>query len=163
MTWKYPLVVIAVSRRMIGFVGSTGPMSIDKTFVWSMRHAQAHKRRALLREHLCAFVRECAAATVLVTHGTRWRMDEETRKTLRIGKIAPQVSVVDLADACDLMECPRKLRIVAQRIFDSYPGAYRHVKAVLAGDAAAARDERSVLSALAVAHAASVQHLIKFG
>jgi hypothetical protein len=140
-------------------------MRIDTKFAWSVRHISSQQRYPVVRQRIETLVQKYGVKAIVMTHGRRWRMTPSARKRLAVGEVMRHASFVDLEDVCDLMESPRNLRSVAQRIADSYPEVRRYVESLLGSklNPRKVRDARPILSALAVAHAASVQHLIKFG
>lgn len=165
--WKFPLVALALSPREVGFVAAMGPMRIDAVHSWSVRHVAAGTRRRFLENRILRAVEKFEPETLLVTHGSQWRMSERLRSGSKaaVRALGLRSSFLDLEDACDILVCPRTLRAAAERLVAWHPELERHLRPALATkvDPGALRDVRPVLSALTVAHAASVRHVIKFG
>jgi hypothetical protein len=105
--------------------------------------------------------------SLLVTHGARWRFGTSPRQRIKVvaRELGVRLDFVDLEQARCILGCARQLRAVAERIVDSYPERAPLVRPFLSAStgAANARARRPTLSAMTVAHAASVAHLIKFG
>jgi len=164
--WKFPLIVVALSSRKAGFAAATGPMKIDAAQSWSVRHVAPDERLQLLERRILRVVEKFDPETILVTHGSRWRLDARVRTSFRVAahKLGLRIAFFDLEEACRILGCERRLRAAAERVVDSHPDLERRLRPVLASPTSpAVRDRRPLLSALAVAHAASVAHLIKFG
>lgn len=165
--WKFPLVALALSPREVGFVAATGPMRIDAVRSWSVRHVAADARRQFLESRVLRALEKFEPETIIVTHGSRWRMSERLRSGSKaaVRALGLRSSFLDLEGACDILECPRTLSAAAERIVAWHPELERRLRPALGTkvDPGALRDVRPVLSALTVAHAASVRHVIKFG
>jgi hypothetical protein len=164
--WRFPVVALAISARQVGFVAATGPMQVNEAKAWALRKVAADERRQFVKHRILQVVEKYEPETILVTHGTRWKMDRKLRAVCLAAakELELQITFLDLDDACRFMECGRSLRAAALRISDSYPKCERHVRATVRSvNASAARETRAILSALAAVHAASVRHLIKFG
>ena len=164
--WQFPLVVIALSSRRVGFAAAAGPMRLDAVRSWSVQHVSASRRMPLLKLRVLRAVERFEPRTILVTHGARWGLGRRVRARVRnlARTLGLRIELVDLGDACRIVGVNR-LQAAAERIVDSYPERARFVRAFLGPTAIAsnARDRRPTLSAMTVAHAASVAHLIKFG
>lgn len=165
--WRFPLVVLAVSSREVGFVAATGPMRVDAARSWIVRKVAPGTRRQFVEARVLEAVAKFDPETVLVTHGTQWSVDEATKKACLDSamNLRLEVAFLDLGEACDLIGCDRRLHSAAERVTDWFPRFARRLRPALAGrpDRGALRDIRPLLSALTVAHAASVAHVIKFG
>ena len=164
--WKFPLLVIALSSRRVGFAAATGPMRLDAVRSWSVQHVPTVRRTCLLKRRIVQAVGRFEPRTILVTHGARWELGREVRRRIRSSAHALGlcVDLLDLDDACKMLGVA-SLRAAAERIADSYPERTRFVRPFLSPSAkeSNARDRRPTLSAMTVAHAVSVAHLIKFG
>jgi hypothetical protein len=161
------VIAVALSSRSVGFAVATAPMRLDAWSSWSVRHVQPNARRRFLESRVLRAVRKFDPATLLVTHGTRWRLNERARADCRAAahELELEVAFVDLEQACLSFESKRDLRCVADRLMDSYPELERKLMPVLGEsyDRCPLRERRPLLSALAIAHAASVERLVRFG
>jgi hypothetical protein len=166
-TWKFPLVVLAVSARAVGFVAATGPMRIDAVRSWSVRHVTATLRERVLKSRVLGAIEKFNPETILLTQGSRWRMSERWRESAE--RAAHQLGLspafVDLDEACASLGCRRTLRAAAERVIAWHPELERRLRPAIGTrrDTSGLRDLRPVLSALTAMHAASVRHVIKFG
>jgi len=161
--YRFPMLVLAVSRRNAGFVAMRAPLQLESAQLWSLRqHSTTANRLDVVERRMMRAKSWFEPTTVLLTHGSRWRMDDATRTQCRVNGAGHEV--VHVQDACRTLDCAVSLRALALRLIDSYPALEARLHAVLSrsvlGDTA--RELRPLISALAVAHAAGVTHLEKF-
>ena len=154
--WAFPVLALALSPRGGALVVFERPLRVSERQSW---------RKSTWRyvERACASLQP---RTILVTHGARfsalapvWRA--APRHTLPAGV---QRETLRLEDACTILGCDARLPAIAARLLDMYPEQAARLRCFGANPRSdRARASRPLLSAFAVAHAASIAHLIKFG
>lgn len=151
----FPLLVVAVSRRGCALVAMSGPLSIDARQSW--------------RKPSWRYVAQVASwlepRSVLITHGSRLRSRGVPCDLPRgILPADARTETLHLGDACAILGCIPMVTAIAARLIDMYPEQTARFRCFASGaQSDRARTARPLLSALAVGHAVSVAHLIKFG
>lgn len=168
MTWRFPLVALAPSRRKIGFVVLGGPLWIETARTWHVRQLRSPaSREAFIRKRLEWAMQWFEPQSLLVVPGHLWRLGNgaaaECRSIARA--FGSGATVFDLSEVCERLDCEKSLRSVAERLVDCFPELERRLAPALQDEPRSdrLRNVRPLLSALAAAHLASVEHIVRFG
>jgi len=167
--WEFPLLAVALSNRKVGFVAVESPLRMDPPELWHLRQLGGPEaRERATRKRLLRAIAYYRPRTVLLAHGTRWTLtpvDIRAARRVSAGISDATVEVVTVGDACKVIGCDDSLRAVTLRLCDMYPALEPKLRQFLSGSQRPVdvRDTRPMLSALAVAYAASVAHVVRFG
>ncbi len=155
--WSFPLLALAISPSGSALVVFERPLRIGLRLSW----------RKWSTRHLERVLESCEPLTILVTHATRRDVRPLVTPQLRRALKTPNVSLhaLSLNEACVSMQRDVTLPSIATRLVDMYPEHEERFHCFTTGRLRTkrARMRRPFLSALAVAHAASVRHVSRYG
>lgn len=161
-TWKFPVLAVAVTSRRMAYVAMNRPLYLDDLRSWETRRA----RQSMLRRIVGACTWHGVRA-VLVCHGSCGLVPVDFLDRLReaIPQHVDRLETLGLASAREIIGCDQTHPAIAERLIDAYPEVGKHLAplSLRRTRTDAVRDARPLLSALAIAHAASVAHIMKFG
>ncbi len=157
LPWKFPVLALGFSSSGGAVVALQSPLRIEAYAAWRKPSFRYIERILTWFE----------PATILVTHGTqrRWRVPLDARCRRRLRATGALIESLTINDGAETMGCGRSLPEIAARIVDIHPEFARSLAPFTRGRVRTnrARKARPLLSALTVAHAASVRHVINFG
>ena len=153
--WQFPLLAIAVSSRGSAFVAMPTPFQIEA-------RASSRKPWPGRVDRVLSWFQP---RTILVAHGARWHVTRSLRDVAQALPNTEQFEPISLNHVCDVLGCAPTLAGVAERVMDMYPETEPRFANFLTSPRRTDRTRRArpLLSAYALAHAASFAHLVKFG
>ncbi len=155
----FPLLSLALSTQRSTVIAMASPGRVDATANWTSRNSRPAEK---LQQELERLSTRISPRNLLVMDATRWTGSGAVASLVPLEfreRIRP--AYMPLEDACAILGCERTLVALAKRLTEAYPEfAPRFecfAKPHLHRDRV--RRTRPLLSALAVAHAASIAQL----
>lgn len=153
----FPVLSVALSGRGIGLALLAKPLQLNAAACWESRKGSVGVDARLQRL-------ASEPQRVLVTHATLWHRAPSATDVAGL-HVETECQFISVEDACRTLESEPTPSAIAERLIDAYPELSGRLERFLQapGRTDRIRYAQPLLAALTVAHAASVEHLMKHG